>query len=498
MTAKIKALEDFEVALLLEAIEHRWGYDFRDYARSSIKRRVHNAMIRHDIEHVSELIPRVLHDAEFFQDVVRDFSITVTEMFRDPQVWCSLREQVFPVLRTYPYFKIWHAACATGEEVYSMAILLEEAGLLNRATIYATDFNDNALEKARAGIYSIKNMQAANRNYLKAGGQHSLNQHYHAQEDVVLIRKNLRERIVWANHNLSIDGVFGEMTLILCRNVLIYFTQPLQNRALELFTSSLSQGGILCLGNKESLAFSSVNRCYQTVVDMDRIYRRVGGDDVLPQNLKAKSLPVKNVSLQGVIAMGCSLGGLSALHQLLPLFPKDFPLPIVITQHIAVSANSAMAAVLQRDCALIVKEACSGESVRAGVIYLAPADYHLLLNEDGTLALSSDEREQYARPSINVMFESVADAYPEQSIGLLLTGANSDGAQGLSAMQAAGAYCIVQDPQDAESPIMPQAALAIMQPDAVLALDQMGKVITARAKLIALAHFKVNNLGHIP
>lgn len=277
----MKGLDDFEVTLLLEAIEHRWGYDFRGYARASIKRRIRNVMIRHSISHVSEMIPRVLHEVGFFQELVQDFSITVTEMFRDPQVWRSLREHVFPILRTYPYFKIWHAACATGEEVYSLAILLEEAGLFERATIYATDFNDNALEKARTGIYSLKNMQAANLNYLKAGGQLTLDQYYYVQDDAVQIRKKWRDHIVWANHNLTLDGVFGEMNLVFCRNVLIYFTQPLQNRALELLTASLTQNGFLCLGNKESLDFSSVGDCYESVVAKDRIFRRTGCDNVV-------------------------------------------------------------------------------------------------------------------------------------------------------------------------------------------------------------------------
>ncbi len=166
----INELDHYELGLLLDAIEHRWGYDFRDYARTSILRRVKNVMIRHRMKHISELIPRVLHEPAFFQDMVMDFSITVTEMFRDPSVWAKIVHDIFPRLNTYPYFKIWHAACATGEEVWSMAILLKEAGLLERATIYATDFNDIALDTAKKGIYPIKHMQAAHRHYMKAGG----------------------------------------------------------------------------------------------------------------------------------------------------------------------------------------------------------------------------------------------------------------------------------------------------------------------------------------
>ncbi len=275
-------LEDFEVSMLLQAIEYRWGYDFKDYARASIKRRIETSMIRHRINHISEMIPRVLHEPGFFQDVVGDFSITVTEMFRDPQVWSVLRQKVFPVLRTWPYFKIWHAACATGEEAYSMAILLDEAGLLERSIIYATDFNDQALKTARDGIYSLEAFRKASDNYLKAGGQHALSRYYTAHDEYVRIIPRLRKAIVWSNHNLVLDRVFGEMNLILCRNALIYFTQPLQNRVLELFSASLVYGGFLCLGSKESLSFSSVNDCYEDLALKNRVYRRVPCDHLPP------------------------------------------------------------------------------------------------------------------------------------------------------------------------------------------------------------------------
>lgn len=483
----MRELEDFEVSMLLDAIEHRWGYDFRAYARASIKRRIRNAMIRHRVQHVSALIPRILHEPDFFQDVVRDFSITVTQMFRDPHIWSILREEVFNLLATWPYFKIWHAACATGEEVYSMAILLDEAGLLDRATIYATDFNDEALQKARDGIYPLKDIQEASRNYLKAGGAASLNQYYLALEDVVQIRKAIRDRIVWANHNLVQDRVFGEMNLILCRNVMIYFTRPLQNRALELFTASLTHGGILCLGSKESLDFSSVADCYDAISLKDRIYRRMRGDEVEPIDFrvpKDKAEAPPPPSVPGVLAIGCSMGGLKALRTLLPALPVDFALPVLVTQHIAPSPESAMAEVLQQGCALTVKEATHGEKVAPGTVYLAPADYHMLLNDDWTIVLSSDARDHYARPSINVMFESVAELCGNRSIAALLTGANADGAKGLAAIKAEGGYILVQDPADAEAPAMPLAALDMVKPDRVLALARMATAIKTRARLL--------------
>ena len=268
----IDELGSYELSLLLGAIEHRWGYDFRDYARKSIQRRVQNIMMRHRMTYVSELIPRVLHEPEFFQDIVMDFSITVTEMFRDPSVWSKIVTEIFPRLNTYPYFKIWHAACATGEEVWSMAILLKEAGLLERATIYATDFNDIALDKAKKGIYPIKNMQVAHRNYHKAGGHFALGDYYRVQGNEVVFDKELAKRIVWANHNLTTDRVFGEMNFILCRNALIYFTPSLQNQVLSLFTESLSHSGLLCLGSKETLNYTSVKEIYGVICHREKLW----------------------------------------------------------------------------------------------------------------------------------------------------------------------------------------------------------------------------------
>jgi chemotaxis protein methyltransferase CheR len=472
------ALEDFEVSLLLSAIEHRFGYDFREYARASIKRRVRNAMSRHGIRHVSELIPRVLHEAAFFQDIVRDFSITVTEMFRDPQVWRTLREEVLPRLSTWSYFKIWHAACATGEEVYSMAILLQEAGLLDRATIYATDFNDTALQYARIGSYPQKDFHKASHNYLEAGGKRSLDAYCRTEGDRIFMNEALQKRIVWANHNLTIDNAFGEMNLIVCRNVLIYFTQPLQNRVLELFTESLASGGTLCLGNKESLDFSSISNHYDAISKQNRIYRYVR--DFIPV-----SSPVAN---SGVLAIGGSLGGLVALQAILCALPADFPLPVLITLHVGPASESALAQVLQHDCALQVVEAIAGESIQAGTVYLAPADYHLLLCDSGTLLLSGDERDHYARPSINVMFESTAEVYGQRAIGVLLTGSNDDGARGMAAFKAAGSYTIVQDPLDAFSPCMPASALKLIQPDCILPLSGIAGAILIHSRIIAASH----------
>ncbi len=267
-------IEKIEIDLLLEAIYRRYGYDFRSYARASIDRRVMQFLSTSGFSSVSEMIPKVLRHKEFFAKLARYFSISVTEMFRDPFVYRALREKVIPLLRTWPYFKVWHAGCATGEEVYSLAILLKEEGIYDRATIYATDFNDEVLERAREGVYEIGKIQEATRNYLQAGGKASLSEYYHARYDAVAMDGSLKECITFANHNLSADSAFGEIHLVFCRNVLIYFNRELQNRVLELFTESLAHGGFLCLGTKENLQFTEASGQYGIVDGKARIYKK--------------------------------------------------------------------------------------------------------------------------------------------------------------------------------------------------------------------------------
>ena len=267
-------LERLEIDLLLETVFRRYGYDFRGYARASIDRRVRQLLSSSGCTTVAELIPKVLNDAEFFSRLVRNFSIPVTEMFRDPAVYRAVREKVVPLLRTWPHFKIWHAGCATGEEVYSLAMLLKEEGLYERATIYATDFNEEALDLAREGIYPIEKFKAATRNYQLAGGKGSLSDYYHAAYDAARMDPALRERVVFSVHNLATDSVFGEIHLVLCRNVLIYFGRELQNRALWLLTESLVHGGYLCLGTKENLQFTEVHAHFSTLDHAARLYKK--------------------------------------------------------------------------------------------------------------------------------------------------------------------------------------------------------------------------------
>lgn len=267
-------IENLEIDLLLEAIFQRYGFDFRSYARASIERRIRLFLNDNNRKYISELIAEVIHDEDLFLNLARYFSISVTEMFRDPHVYVKIREEVLPVLKTWPFFKVWHAGCATGEEAYSMAILLAEEGLLDRATIYGTDFNDESIIQAKNGIFHIHKMKEAAENYLKAGCKKTLSKYFHAKYDGVVMNRELKQRMVFANHNLVTDQDFGEMHMVVCRNVLIYFNRELQNRVLELFYSSLVNGGILCLGSKETIEFTSVEDRFEEIDRKARIFRK--------------------------------------------------------------------------------------------------------------------------------------------------------------------------------------------------------------------------------
>lgn len=248
--------QDIEVSLLLEAVFEKYGYDFRDYSGAYLKRRVLTRMRRSNLASVSEMINKVLYDHEFFRTLLLDISLNVTEMFRDPRFFVAVREKVVPLLQTYPFLKIWHAGCSTGEEVYSMTILLKEAGLLDRCLIYATDFNQAVVQKASEGIYPLERMKQYADNYYKSGGNGAFSDYYIAKYDSAMLDQTLKKNIVFSDHNLVSDGVFGEMNMIVCRNVLIYFNRELQKRVFTLLFKSLLPGGILCLGTKETMLFS--------------------------------------------------------------------------------------------------------------------------------------------------------------------------------------------------------------------------------------------------
>ena len=269
-----KEIRKIEVQLLLEAIYLKYGYDFRMYTKTHMKRRIEHALAKFRLASLSEMIHRVLHDEDFFGALFLDLTVNVTEMFRDPFFYQTLRDTVIPELRKIPFIKVWHAGCATGEEVYSFAIVLKEEGLYDRVQIYATDLNEVVLQKAKKGIFPINTIREYTANYQKSGGKFSFADYYTAKYDSVILDKSLKERVLFSDHNLVTDGVFGEMNIIICRNVLIYFSKPLQRRVVRLFSNSLAHGGFLCLGTKESIRFTGHDEDYEVVANREKIYRK--------------------------------------------------------------------------------------------------------------------------------------------------------------------------------------------------------------------------------
>ena len=268
-------LERIEIELLLEGVFRHYGFDFRSYAYASVRRRLWKRIEDEGLNSVSELQARVLHDAEAMERLLLDLSINVTAMFRDPVFYREFRTLVVPLLRTYPFIRIWHAGCSTGEEVYSMAILLEEEGLLERARIYATDINGVVLQQARAGIFPLTRMQEYTENYIKAGGKRSFSEYYTAKYDGAIFSPSLTKNVVFSQHNLVTDRSFAEFNVIFCRNVLIYFDSTLQNRVHTLFYDSLAMFGILALGSKESLRGSEYEPCYERLHPREKLFRKI-------------------------------------------------------------------------------------------------------------------------------------------------------------------------------------------------------------------------------
>jgi chemotaxis protein methyltransferase CheR len=268
-------LERVEIQLLTEGIFRHYGFDFRAYAYSSMKRRVWKRLEAEGLDTISALQELVLHDEEAMQRLLQDMSVNVTAMFRDPKFYKAFREKVVPLLRTYPFIRIWHAGCATGEEVHSMAIMLTEEELYERSRIYATDINDAALERAAAGIFPLDRMQEYTRDYVRAGGSRSFSEYYTAAYDAALFAPELRRNVVFAQHNLVTDRSFSEFHVIVCRNVMIYFDRALQDRVHQLFYDSLAMYGMLVLGSKESLRGTALEDAYDTVDEREKIYRKV-------------------------------------------------------------------------------------------------------------------------------------------------------------------------------------------------------------------------------
>ena len=267
--------QDLELRLLIEAIYVRYHYDFRRYARVSLKRRLEGAMARFGFATLSELQGRLLRDPALFTQLLDFLTVQVTEMFRDPAYFRALRAEVLPMLATWPSVKVWVAGCSTGEEAYSLAILLKEAGLLPRTLLYATDINAGALETARAGVYPLDAMAGFSEAYQRAGGTGSFSDHYTAAYGNAVMDASLRKAIVFADHSLATDSVFAEVQLVSCRNVMIYFDRDLQARAVGLFRDALSPGGFLGIGSRESLRFSPHAAAFREVCAAERIYARV-------------------------------------------------------------------------------------------------------------------------------------------------------------------------------------------------------------------------------
>jgi chemotaxis protein methyltransferase CheR len=268
-------LETLEIELLLEAVFRHYGYDFRNYAPASLKRRIQNAIWAEGLTTVSGLQEKVLHHRDCLERFLLMLSVNVTAMFRDPSFYLAFRNVVVPVLRTYPFIRIWHAGCSTGEEVYSMAILLQEEGLYDRCRIYATDMNAAVLKQASAGIFSLKLIQDYTINYQQAGGKRSFFEYYTSGYEHAIFSSSLKQNLVFSQHNLALDGSFNEFHVIFCRNVLIYFNRILQERVQNLFHESLIKFGILGLGRQESLMLTSYNQRYEELVSREKLYRKI-------------------------------------------------------------------------------------------------------------------------------------------------------------------------------------------------------------------------------
>ena len=271
-----KTLEDIELRLLLEGIYQHYGYDFRDYSPASLKRRLGHAVKSEKVGTISGLQERVLHNREAMERLLLVLSVNVTAMFRDPDFYLAFRQKVVPILRTYPFARIWNAGCATGEEAYSLAILLSEEGLYDRCQIYATDMNTALLEQAEAAIFPTTTIQEYAANYARAGGTSDFSRMFRTGSDKASLDPSLKKNIVFAQHNLATDSAFNEFNVVLCRNVMIYFNRELQNRVHGLLYDSLAVFGVLGLGMKETIKFTSHQESYKELDAAARLYRKIG------------------------------------------------------------------------------------------------------------------------------------------------------------------------------------------------------------------------------
>ncbi|MBF0195301.1 MAG: hypothetical protein HQL71_12135 [Magnetococcales bacterium] len=484
--------QELEIRLLLEALRHRCGFDIHHYAQASLRRRLLYCLQSCGINNISEAIPRIIHDEKFFNEILYSLSVTFTEFFRDPLFFRVIRERIITILKTYPFVNVWHAGCATGEEVYSMAIMLEEEGLMGKVRIYATDFNHNSLQKAAQALYRTEDLVASEENYKKAGGKGSFSDYYIVENGLARIDPYLLKNMTFSSLNLATDSVFTEVHLLLCRNVLIYFDNFLQNRVLKLLHDSLVHGGVLCLGSRESLQFSDVEnhfipisekwRVFQKSVTStsmlsnsdrrDRVERRERTErrsalrDLVPKPQRKRSFKV--------VVVGCSSGGMTALRMILSTLPKNLPVPLVVVQHLAIDADAEyFASSLDFNSHLNVMVATDKEKMQSGSVYIAPPGFHLLVEATGSLSLNNDPKLNYSRPAIDILFESASMSFRNEVVGVLLTGANSDGTKGLKNILDRGGVTIVQDPNSAESNYMPKSAVKAGVAENILPLSKI-------------------------
>jgi chemotaxis protein methyltransferase CheR len=275
LLARTSEVQEIEIDLLLEGMYRAYGFDFRDYSRTSLRRRLLELMLEAKLNTVSAFQDRLLHDKPSVERFLFGLSVHSTSMFRDPSFYLTFREKAIPVLKTYPTVQIWVAGCSTGEEVYSLAILLKEEGLYEKARIYATDISTDALRKAREGIFPLSAMREYTINYQLAGGTQEFSDYYTARYDHAIFANSLKKNVVFSEHNLATDGSFNEFQAILCRNVMIYFNKSLQERVHELLYNSLGMFGVFGLGNKETLKFTPRAEYYENLSQQDKLYRKV-------------------------------------------------------------------------------------------------------------------------------------------------------------------------------------------------------------------------------
>ncbi len=289
-TVNISETENIELEALVNCVYQLSGYDFREYASASVYRTVMKEVERNKLKYIAELIPLIIHDPDKLEQLLQNLSINVTEFFRDPKLYRLLVDTIFPVLSSYPFIKIWHAGCANGKEPYSMAILLDEYGLLDKTLIYATDFNHKVLAQGKKGVYPRSEIDNLTEQYYRAGGKHSLERYFYSQYDSSQVSKRIKSRITFAHHNLVSDGVFGEVQLIVCKNVMIYFNSDLKQRVLQLFTDSLCPHGFLCLGTTESINGHNRHQNYACLPGTMNIFKKTGQQP-------SKEPPMERVSL---------------------------------------------------------------------------------------------------------------------------------------------------------------------------------------------------------